>query len=82
MMMSFAALTILMVHIAIFGTAHEADEGAAAHVWQLLMVAQLPVMIYFALRWFPGNPRKALPVLVVQIGTVLAATAPVFFLKL
>jgi len=29
--MSFAALATVLYHIAVFGAAHEADEGAAAH---------------------------------------------------
>ena len=35
--MSLAALALVLGHIALYGTAREADEGAAAHLWQLLM---------------------------------------------
>jgi hypothetical protein len=35
--MSFAALATVLVHVAIFGVARQADEGAAAHIWQILM---------------------------------------------
>ena len=39
--MSLAALALVLGHAAVFGIVHEADEGAAAHVWQILMVGGL-----------------------------------------
>ncbi len=80
--MSFAALSVVLGHIAIFGAAHEADEGTAAHLWQLLMAGQIPVIAFFAIKWLPRSPRQALPVLVLQAVAGLAAAAPVFLLKL
>jgi hypothetical protein len=44
--MSLAALFLVVGHAAIFGIVHEADEGAAAHIWQILMAAQLPILAY------------------------------------
>jgi hypothetical protein len=35
--MSLAALATVFVHITVSGTQPQADEGTAAHVWQLLM---------------------------------------------
>ncbi len=35
--MSLGALATVLYHVALFGTAREADEGTAAHIWQLLM---------------------------------------------
>ena len=40
MAMSLAGLVLVLGHAAIFGVVHEADEGTAAHVFQLLMAAQ------------------------------------------
>jgi hypothetical protein len=80
--MSVAALTTVVVHLALFGTARESDEGTAAHLWQLLMAGQLPIMAFFAIRWLPHTPRQALPILALQVGAGLAAMAPVFFLHL
>jgi hypothetical protein len=79
--MSLAALLIVLVRIAVVGTAPEPDEGAAAHLWQLLMVLQVPVVILFAMRWVPQAPGKALPILGLQAGAALAAMAPVFLLR-
>jgi hypothetical protein len=78
--MSLAALAIVLGHAAVYGVAHEADEGAAAHLFQILMVAQVPVVAFFAIRWLPRAPRQALRVLAMQAGAALAAFAAVFFL--
>ena len=80
--MSFAALCLVVGHTIFFGTAREADEGTAAHVWQLLMAGQIPVIAFFAIKWLPRAPRQAIFVLTLQAVAVLAAAAPVFFLNL
>jgi hypothetical protein len=80
--MSLAALATVAVHVAMFGAAREADEGTAAHIWQLLMIAQVPIIAFFAIKWLPRTPRQAIYILALQAGAVLAALAPVFLLKL
>jgi len=80
--MSFGALATVLVSIAIFGVVHEADEGTAAHIWQLLMGAQAPIVAFFAIKWLPQAPRPALYILALQAGAALAALAPVYLLKL
>jgi len=80
--MSFAALGTVLVHVAIFGAAREADEGTAAHVWQILMAGQIPIVAFFAIKWLPQAPKQALAVLALQVGAALAALAPVYFLHL
>ena len=78
--MSLAALVMVLGHAAIFGVVHEADEGTPAHIFQLLMAAQIPVVAFFAIKWLPRAPRQTLHVLVLQAGAALAAIAAVFFL--
>lgn len=80
--MSLTALALVLGHIAIYGAVREADEGATAHLWQILMAGQLPVLVFFAIRWLPRAPRPALGVLALQAGAVLASMAPVFFFNL
>lgn len=80
--MSFAALATVLGHVAMFGAVREADEGTAAHIFQLLLIAQVPIVAFFAIKWLPRNPRQALQVLALQAGAGLAALAPVFFLNL
>lgn len=80
--MSLAALTLLLGHIVMFGVVRETDEGTAAHLFQLLLVSEVPVVFFFLIKWLPRYPRRALQVLVVQALAALAALAPVYLLKL
>jgi hypothetical protein len=80
--MSFAALATVLGHVAMFGAVREADEGTAAHIFQLLIAAQVPIVTFFAIKWLPRTPRQALQVLALQGGAALAAFAPVFILNL
>jgi len=78
--MSLAALTLVLGHALVYGVVHEADEGAAAHVWQILMAAQLPIVAYFILKWLPRRPRESLQILALLAGTWLANFAAVYWL--
>ncbi len=78
--MSVAALATVLAHIVVFGTAPQADEGAAAHIWQLLMAGQVPLVVFYCIKWLPRSPKSALSVLAVQIGAALAAAGPVYWL--
>jgi hypothetical protein len=64
------------------GVSTNGDEGAAAHLWQLLMLGQVPVIGYFAVRYLPQAPREGPIVLFAQLAAGLAAAAPVFLLHL
>jgi hypothetical protein len=86
--MSLTALGVLF-GAAIYGILHgahgiirEPDEGTAAHLWQILMAGQLPVLLFFAIKWLPRAPKQTLGVLALQAGAALASMAPVFFLGL
>jgi hypothetical protein len=79
--MSLAALSVVFIHIGLHGTARQVDEGAAAHLWQLLMAAQVPIIVFFAIRWLPQTPKYAFAILALQVVTVLAALAPVYLLR-
>jgi hypothetical protein len=76
--MSLAALALVLGHAAIFGVIHEADEGTAAHIFQILMAAQIPIVAYFVLRWLPKRPRESLPVIMLQACAWLAAISVVW----
>lgn len=79
--MSLAALGTVLVQIALVGMARQSDEGAAAHIWQLLIAGQMPVVLFFAIRWLPKAPKQALRVIAVQAAVLLASMAPVFVLR-
>jgi len=79
--MSLGALATVLLYLAMNGPAPQADEGAAAHIWQVLMAAQLPIVGFFAIKWVPESPRRAVPILVLQVIAAVAAALPVFLLR-
>jgi len=78
--LSFGALATVLVVLAVNGRAAQADEGSTAHLWQLLMAVQVPIVLWFAVRWLPRAPRQGAVTLALQVGAALAAMAPVFLL--
>ena len=80
--MSSAALVVVLGHVLVAGTAREADEGTAAHLWQLLLAGQVPVIAWFLVRSWSKGPRHAMKALAVQVAAIIAALAPVALLGL
>jgi hypothetical protein len=85
--MSLTALTMVLVAAAI-GFAHggqivrDTDEGGVAHIWQLLMTVQMPIVVFFVAKWLRRAPGQTLGVLALQAGAWLASCAPIYFLHL
>lgn len=79
-MMSFLALCLVLGQLLLSGPARQPDEGAAAHLWQLLMAGQIPLLIFYAARWLPRTPMPALLMMGIQMAAVAAAVAPVYLL--
>lgn len=80
--MSLSALVVLLVAIAVGGTKPQPDEGAPAHIWQLLIAGQLPILGWFVLHWLRRDFKAGLPVLGLQIVAMAAALLPVWMLGL
>jgi uncharacterized membrane protein len=80
-LMSLTAMSIVLGYIAIYGLLRQADEGAAAHTFQLLMIMQVPIMIYFAIRWIPQEPKPALFVLGLQVLAWLGPLGALYYLE-
>ena len=81
LIMSIAALALVIGYATMVGTARQADEGAAARVFQLLLAGQLPIIAWFAIRWLPTEPARALLILALQVGAALAALFPVWWFE-
>lgn len=79
LLISAAFLAYFIVAAARGMLAPHADEGAPAHLFQLLMPLQLSIVGFFALSWLPKKPAAALRVLTLQVGAGLAVLAVVFF---
>ena len=66
LVMSLAALLLILGYVAIFGIVHNEDEGLPAHIFQLIMTAQVPIATWFAIKWLPKRTTQALTVLAAQ----------------
>jgi hypothetical protein len=81
--MSLAVLATFFTGIALYGVpVREADEGTAAHLFQIWLLLEVLMVAFFAIKWLPRRPMHAPTVLAIQIIAVLAACAPVYFLNL
>ena len=81
LVMSLAALLFVLGYAAIIGIARQADEGTPAHIFQLVMLAQLPIAGYFGLKWLPKRPLPALLVLALQAVAWLVPIITVMWLE-
>jgi hypothetical protein len=79
--MSLGALAMIPIYVAMSGIVRSADEGAAARIFQLLLVAQLPIVAWFALKWLRRTPGQALLVLVLQAAAAVAPIALITYLE-
>ena len=80
LVMSLVSLIMILVHYSIFGIVDETDEGTAAHIFQLLIILQVPFIGFLAFRWLPIAPRQTFIFIVLQVSAVLTAIVAVFFL--
>ena len=81
LLMSSAALTMILVYVAMFGIVHNQDEGTPAHIFQLIMLAQLPIAGYFAVKWLPKQPKQSLIVLVTQAVAWIIPIVTIIYLE-
>ena len=42
--MSLAGIALVLLHLARYGITHDTDEGTSAHLFQMLMVLQVPIV--------------------------------------
>ena len=77
LVMSLVALAFLLSYIATFGVVYHEDEGAPARLFQMLMFAQAVIIIFFAMKYLPQEPKRAATVLAMQLA---AASVPIAIL--
>jgi hypothetical protein len=78
--MSLFVVGMVVAHYAMYGIVEETDEGTPAHIFQLLMVAQIPLIGFFIMKWLPEEPAQGAKVLALQLAAAVAAFASVYFL--
>ena len=82
LIMSSGALAVVVISISIFGVVWQQDEGAAAHLFQLLIALQVPIALFFAFSWLPTFPKLVLLVVALQVTAAILASAPVLILEM
>lgn len=83
LVMSAAAVLLLILALKTgWGAGPPGDEGAAAHLWQLLVGLQLPLIAAFAATADWRRPSGALGILGLQLLGLMLAAAPVAILRL
>lgn len=81
--LALMVVALWAIQIALHGPPdREADEGTAAHLFQIWLALEVAMVAFFAFRWLPGSFRAALPVLAIQIAAIVAACAPVAYFNL
>jgi hypothetical protein len=78
--MSIIALLMVITHAVIFGIVSEPDEGTLAHLFQLLIIIQAPIILFFAIKWLEKAPKQTVQILLLQTSAALAAIFSVYFL--
>lgn len=82
MAMSLVALAVVLGHLVLVGFTPDTDEGPAAHIFQLLLVGQAPVVAFFAIKWLPRLPAETMMVIGMQAGAAMLALVPVVVFEL
>ena len=80
--MSLTALAVVLASLAVGDPGRSTDEGTAAHLFQILLAGQAPIVAFFAVKWLPRDPAHALQVLGVQALAGGLALLPVIMLGL
>jgi len=76
--MSLASLSLVVLHVLRYGVMRDTDEGTSAHLFQLLMAGQVPVIGYFAVTSLAERPRQALVILALQAAAGAAALGTLY----
>jgi hypothetical protein len=81
--LSGGALALLLGYVALYGvsTDPQGDEGAAARLFQLMLVAQSVIMVVFAMVWVPRAVRPALFVLALQAAAAAIPVATILLIE-
>lgn len=80
--MSLAAFAAVVISAEMFGAHRSADEGALAHIFQLLIGLQIPLLAFFAFKWMRRDAKSALSILALQVAAIGLALLPVWYYQL
>lgn len=80
--MSALAFLLVLGSILLFGAVRQADEGAAAHLFQLLVIGQVPLVAWSLFQRMKGDKALALAVFGLQAAFLGIALLPVWYFNL
>ncbi len=82
--MSLAALALVFGYILFIGIPKVPveDENLAARIFQLLLVGQIPVIIYFTVKYIMRKPKEVFLTLLIQFLAGFLAFVSVFILEM
>jgi hypothetical protein len=70
-----------LVIVGVSSQSSQGDERAPARIFQLLLAAQLPIMVFFGMKWLPREPKHAILILALQFTAAIVPIATVLFLE-
>ncbi len=79
--MSMTAVLLTLVRLLSVGRQPDLDEGFYAHLWQLLMAAQIPVAVVYLVKTPRAARRQMVYTVALQAGAALIAVIPVALLR-
>jgi len=80
--MSLLAFVVVLLAVSTGWGMIPGDEGAAAHIFQLLIVLQMPFIVAFLATADWGKWRWVTSRMILQAGAIVLAFSPVAYFKL
>jgi hypothetical protein len=65
------------VAVAIFSVAPEEGSRIFSIYFQWLTLAQVPIIVFFAIKWLPRQPKQAALILALQVIAAVISLAPI-----
>ena len=87
LLLSVCAIALLGIYLAVYGAGSARpgidvhDEGPAAHVYQLLIGAQLLIIPWFSLRWGWREFKAGATLVALQVLAILASFGPLWLIE-
>ena len=74
----------ISIYVGIFthSILRQTDEGAGAHIFQLLMCLQTIVIIFFIIKYLIKFPKQTAIIFLIQVLAIILAFSPVYLFRL
>jgi len=83
LVMSASALLLVAGYVGLFGVQKSSgDESSVARLFQLLLAGQLPIIGYFAIKWFPKHQKEVVRIVVIQTIAAIVPLVTILLLEM